>query len=270
MNKYGLLGKTLSYSFSPEIHRLIMKKLNIDGDYTIYEFEEDKLKAAVEWFKINDIKGINVTIPYKVPVMKYIDRLSPEAENIGAINTIYFRGDCTIGYNTDYFGFKATLENFDMEVKNKLVLILGTGGAAASVYQCVKDMGAAEIKLASRSQKNTGDIWRKKGVEIISYDELKKSEGDMIINCTPCGMHPNINTSPVPLDVVKKYKSAVDLVYNPEETLFLRYAAEMGLKSVNGLYMLVAQAVESQKIWNGVHYNFNIIEEVYRKIKNKI
>lgn len=269
MIKFGLLGKTLSYSLSPEIHKLIMKKLNIDGDYKVYEFQEEMLNTAVDWFKANDIKGVNVTIPYKVSVMKYIDKLSSEAENIGAINTIHFRDDSTAGYNTDYFGFKATLENFYIEVKNKSVLILGTGGAAASVYQCVKDMGAAEIKLASRSPENTGDIWRKKGAEIISYDELKNLEGDIIINCTPCGMHPKVDASPVPLDVIKKYKSAVDLVYNPEETLFLSYAAKMGLKSINGLYMLVAQAIESQRIWNGMDYNFDLIEDVYKKINNR-
>lgn len=269
MIKLGLLGKTLSHSLSPQIHQYIMKELNINGEYNLYEVEEEKLKDIMDWFRANDIKGLNVTIPYKISIMKYIDKLSPEAEKIGSVNTIVFKENHTEGFNTDYFGFKSTLEDFNIEVKNKKVLILGTGGAAASVYQCISDLDAQSIYLASRYAEAVRSTWKTRGAEVITYDEIKDINGDIIINCTPCGMYPNIDFSPVSRNVIEGFSTAMDLIYNPKETLFLMYANELGLKTVNGLYMLAAQAVESEKTWNKIPDNMNIIDDVFGYIGNE-
>lgn len=266
MLKFGLIGKKLSYSLSPKIHQLIMNRLNINGEYQIYEIEEENFKKGLDWISQNDIRGVNVTIPYKISVINYIDKLSPEAEKIGSVNTILFRKECIEGFNTDYYGFMSTLEEFNIELKNKSVVILGTGGAAAAIYQCVRDMNASTVKFVSRGPNIKKNFLTKKEVDVISYDELKHLNGDVIINCTPCGMQSQIKCSPVDKAVISKFEIAMDLIYSPRETLFLECAKSLGLKTCNGLYMLVSQAIASQEIWNGIRADRDCRKYIYKEM----
>lgn len=256
-NIYGLIGEKLEHSFSPQIHCEIFRILGIEGEYRLFELKEEELKSAVLKYKEQGVKGLNVTVPYKIKIMAYLDVISGESEKIGAVNTISSVNGILTGYNTDYNGFGMLLTNSNIEVKNKSAVILGTGGVSKAVAQFLEDNGAERIIYVSR---NPGD-------GAIGYDETASLKGDIIINCTPSGMYPNTDESPVPYDIFKKFDTAVDLIYNPEETMFLKQAKESGLKAVNGLSMLVGQAVAAQKIWNGIGLSTAQADNVYEYIK---
>jgi len=249
MLKYALLGEKLGHSLSPEIHEEIFKTIGFKATYTLVETSTEGIKEEIIKYD-----GLNVTIPYKTEVIKYLGTLSKEAEEIGAVNTIYQNK----GYNTDYYGFGKMLEINSIPVKDQVVYILGTGGASKAVHQYLKDHQAKKIIFVSRS---------KKGKSIIDYDVLKKRTGDLIINATPVGMYPNIKKSPVSENVIEKFKFAVDLIYNPFETEFLRLAKKEGLKRTNGLYMLVGQAVKAEEIWQGKEISDDLIDKIHNKLK---
>jgi len=268
-NFYGLIGEKLDHSISPQIHKLILEKINSKGLYNIFEIKRENLKAAVDGLKALGAKGINITIPYKIEIMQYLDEISKEAEKIGAINTICFSNGILKGYNTDYHGFGAALNKAKVDVQNKEVVILGSGGAAKAVAQYLIDNEIKDIIYVSRNPENTAE--NMKDFKIISYNDINNlMDTDIIINCTPCGMYPKVKTSPVNKNIFSKFSTAVDLIYNPEETLYLREAREAGLKTVNGLYMLVAQAVAAQEIWHDINISEQIVEEIYKEIYNKV
>lgn len=266
MKKFMLIGERLSHSISPQIHKSIMEKSNIIGSYELYQIEKDKLYSEIDKIKKDGINGINVTIPYKVDVMNYIHHLSQEAKSIGAVNTILFNKDYLYGYNTDYFGFGITLDKFNIPVKNRKIAVLGTGGASKAVIQYIKDKGAAYICSASRSPENLS--LNASDIEIIGYRDLKSLKGyDIIINSTPCGMYPHIDEMPIDTHILSNFNFAIDLIYNPKETLFLKSANKLGLKAVNGLYMLIGQAVKAQEIWNDINISYDIINSIYDEIQ---
>lgn len=256
-NVYGLIGERLDHSFSPQIHGEIFKKLDMEGEYKLFELKEKELKSAVQKYKKQGIKGLNVTIPFKIKIMTFLDKISPEAEKIGAVNTISLNNSVLTGHNTDYYGFGMSLSRSRVEVKDKSAVILGTGGVSKAVTQYLLDNGAKSITYVSRSP----------GDGIKGYGEISSLKGDMIINCTPCGMYPTTEVSPVPDDILKSYGTAIDLIYNPEETVFLKQAKESGLNIVNGLYMLVGQAVAAQEIWNGIRLPEAQVDEIYQSVK---
>lgn len=263
---YGLIGGKLGHSLSPQIHGIIMKKLGIKGTYDLFEVKDEELKNKIEELRALNVKGVNITIPYKTKIIKYLDKISPEAEKIGAINTLDFKNGALIGYNTDYYGFGVSLKNSDINVNNKSAVILGSGGASRAVMQYLLDNNIKEVIFVSRTPKAT--TTGIKDFKIISYQAMDKlNYMDIIINCTPCGMYPDIESCPVDKNVLEKFSTAVDLIYNPENTLFLRQASQAGLKTLNGLYMLVAQAAASQEIWQGIKIGGNLVEEVYGIIK---
>lgn len=265
---YGLIGKKLSHSFSPKIHSLLLERMGLEGSYNLYEIEEEKLKESFLSLKGIGVKGLNVTIPYKVKIINYLDKLSDEAVKIRAVNTIQFLNGEALGYNTDYFGFKLTVEKYGVKVKNTRVLILGTGGAARVVYHYLVDSGASEVAFCSRDIKN---VKMNNDVKIISYSDIKyEKDFDVLINCTPCGMYPDTGVSPIAEGEIQKFSTIIDLIYNPMETLLIKYGKERGLKTINGLYMLVAQAYASQCIWNlrKITVNDKIIDNIVEIMTN--
>lgn len=258
---YALLGATLKHSLSPEIHTLIFRELGIPGEYSLLELPATDLQAAICGRKY---QGFNVTIPYKQEVMQYLDKLSPEAEQIGAVNTIKYTPDGIVGYNTDYLGFGNMLQANDIDVEGKTVVILGLGGSTKTVASYMQNNKAKKIYVASRSPLGKQAL---PSTELISYADLDSLQNpDIVINATPCGMYPNIDVAPLSVSQVAKFKVAVDLIYNPAQTLFLQYAKQHGLKYVNGLRMLVAQAVYAQEIWQ----ERNISAEGMQKILQEI
>lgn len=263
---YGLLGEKLGHSFSPQIHSLIFKELDIQGYYHLFEVNKAELHNAVLGFKALKVTGVNVTIPYKVDVVKYLDDVSLEGKNIGAINTICFKDGKTVGYNTDYYGFGMMLDKFNVKVKGKNAVILGSGGASQAVLQFLLDNDVNELTFATRNEEQCKK--RFKEFKAINYNKIKYlNNQDIVINCTPVGMHPNVESSPLSKEDVSKFSSAIDLIYNPEETLLLKYAREQGMQGVNGLYMLIGQAVKAQELWNSIIINKETVDKIYEEIK---
>ncbi|MBV7272933.1 shikimate dehydrogenase [Clostridiaceae bacterium UIB06] len=264
-NFYGLIGLKLGHSFSPKLHSLILKNTNSNAVYNLFELKQSDLKTSIDGLKALGCMGVNVTIPYKVDVIQYLDKLSHEAEKIGAVNTISFNNGILTGYNTDYNGFGASLKKANVNIENKNAVILGTGGASKAVVQYLMDNNINDIIFVSRTPKTHCNI---SNLKIISYSEIEKLKNqDLIINCTPCGMYPDMYNCPVDTHILSKFSTAIDLIYNPSETVFLQQAKQMGLRAVNGLYMLVAQAVASQEIWRGIKIPNELADEIYDEIK---
>ena len=255
MKKYALLGRKLSHSYSPLIHNEIFKDLNIDANYDLIECEPNELNDILNKLRAGEYSGYNVTIPYKKEVMQYLDAISKEALAIGSVNTIAYQDGRLVGYNTDYYGFYNELLHFNVDVKNKDCYILGTGGASLAIYKALVDLGG-NVLYVSRNPN---------AENVISYDELKNRNIDCIVNTTPVGMYPNVDASPLDKDVVKKSKYVLDIIFNPRVTKLLEYANS----NMDGLYMLVGQAIKAEEIWQERSYTKSI-EELLKRIEMMI
>lgn len=252
MQHFGLLGAKLGHSLSPQIHQMIFEELGIDGAYKLLEMPAQALKTELPVLAQN-YTGVNVTIPHKVEVIPLLDVVAGEAAAIGAVNTISFKGGKSCGYNTDWLGFGMMLEYYGIAAGGKKAAVMGIGGASRAVIQYLVKKGAAEILLVSRKPQTVPqDVIKICGsvkTKCIDYEKLAAESGDILINCTPVGMYPKTGVSAVGADVIKNFAAAVDLIYNPAETEFLRLAKSLGKTAVNGLLMLAAQAVAAQEIW---------------------
>lgn len=270
MEIYGLLGEKLSHSLSPEIHEPIFRYLNIDGKYNLFSIKREEFKNVISSLKTLGVKAVNVTIPYKEEVMNQLDFISEEARKIGAVNTIFFEDGIAKGYNTDYYGFYKMLERENVEISNKDFYVLGAGGASKAIVHCLLDNKASKVVLVTRNKENAKDKFKDVSVEVINYEELKQvKEGYGIVNTTPCGMYPNVETSAVNEEILKNFKVACDIVYNPEKTKFLEIAKKEGLKVVGGLFMLVGQGVKAEEIWNKKEIDSSIEDEIYENLRVK-
>ena len=267
---FGLIGEKLGHSVSPAIHSKLYKILNMDARYDLFEIEKQNLKADFNALREKGVRGLNVTIPYKVDIMEYLDEVSVQVEKIGAVNTVCFEKDKVIGHNTDYYGFGRMLQKNSIPVKDKRIVVLGAGGVAKAVIQYFIDNNCKEVLLVSRDTKRAAESFKE--VNIIDYEELNLlKQGDVIVNCTPCGMYPKIENSPVNEMCISKFSSAVDLIYNPEETLFLKFARKNNIKAVNGLYMLVGQAIVAEELWNNITIDEIVVDNIYNELlQNKL
>lgn len=264
--KAGLIGKKLSHSLSPQIHGRFYSLTDMQGSYELFEAPKDGLCALMDKLEGEGYTGVNVTIPYKTEIIKCLSELSPEAEAIGAVNTVLFSGGRRYGYNTDYYGLKDLLESAGVSVSGKAAVILGTGGAARCALKLLRDMGAAAVYTASRRPREADAVFG-----AISYGELEAlPRVDMLVNTTPCGMYPDIVCCPVSPSVIAKCGCIIDLIYNPAETELMAQARELGIKAVNGLLMLCSQAVRSQEIWNDKTYGPGIYDAVYNYMQRKV
>lgn len=244
MQKYGLLGYPLGHSFSRNYFNQKFKAEKIDAEYV--NFEIPNIKEIKTVLKENpDLNGLNVTIPYKEQVIPYLDDLDEDARLIGAVNVIKFTkgrfGRKLKGYNSDIIGFKQSIEPLLKESHRK-ALILGTGGASKAVFHGLKQLGV-------------GATWvsRKPKEFCITYEEITPKimeQYTIIVNSTPLGMFPNINSCPdIPYDSLTPAHLLYDLLYNPDETLFMKKGKEKGAIVKNGLEMLLLQAFAAYEIW---------------------
>ncbi len=266
-NLYGLIGEKLSHSYSPTIHSAIMKELNIQGSYDLFETSQASLPVLLNRLIELGARGVNVTIPYKIEIMKLLGDISTPAKIIGSVNTLTFSKGGIKGDNTDYDGFKMLLDYYNVSIKDKKIVVLGTGGAAKSVVQYLTDNGAKKISLVSRDKSQITEGF--KDFEILSYDALEALRKEIIINCTPCGMYPNTEYSPVSTNQIKNTEVCIDLIYNPPKTLFMKKAESLNIKNINGLYMLIGQAIRAQEIWNDISIDTGIVERIYQKLSKK-
>lgn len=255
MKKYALLGEKLSHSYSPLIHKEIFKDMNISADYELRELKINELEAAINDLRLDKYNGYNVTIPYKKEIMKYLDEISAEAKEIGSVNTVAKINGKIVGFNTDYFGFYNELLHFNVLVNNKNCYILGTGGASLAIYKALKDLGG-NVYYVSRKPNNDN---------IISYDDLANRSIDLIVNTTPVGMYPNVDASPVDEAIAKRAGYVIDIIFNPRQTKILQYANS----NMDGLYMLVGQAIKAEEIWQNKKYELKI-EDLLKRIEMMI
>lgn len=248
--EYGLIAQRLGHSFSKEIHARL-------ASYE-YELKELEFSQLDTFMKARDFKAINVTIPYKGEVIKYLDEIDPVAAEIGSVNTVVNKNGRLIGFNTDFAGMKAMIIKSGIILNGKKVLILGSGGTSRTALSVCKNMGAAEIYQVSRTKSNT----------FITYDQAYSLHNDaqIIINTTPCGMYPEICTTPINLSGFKNLQGAIDVVYNPLKTEFALSAEKQGAKTVCGLYMLVAQAVFACEKFLDKKFDNSTIDRVYKEL----
>lgn len=249
MDKYGLIGFPLGHSFSKNYFNEKFANEHIDAEYI--NFEIPKIENLTEILVSNlNLKGLNVTIPYKEKVIGYLDVVSPKARAIGAVNVIRVshKGKKTIleGFNSDVIGFTRSIEPM-LEKYHKKALILGTGGASKAINYGLKSLGL-ETLFVSRTQKP----------DAITYDEVTSElvkEYNVIVNCTPLGMYPKVDECPqLPYEAMDSHTILYDLIYNPDETLFMQRGAEHGASTKNGLEMLLLQAFASWNFWHGEQY----------------
>ena len=238
---YGLLGKDIEYSFSRNYFNERFEKEGTNAIYKNIDLQDiQELKTV---FVNDNLSGMNVTIPYKEDVIQFLDRLSPTAEAIGAVNVVKFEADGTLtGYNSDYYGFKRSLMPLLQEPPKK-GLISGTGGASKAIKHTFEQLGI-EPRFVSRSKKENQYTYAELTQEIIE-DHL------LIVNSTPVGTFPDIEECPnIPYEFLTSKHMLFDLVYNPERTTFLKKGLEKGASVLNGSRMLVLQAEKSWDIWN--------------------
>jgi shikimate dehydrogenase len=257
MKRFGLIGKDISYSLSPLIQITIGKLSGQAIDYDLLDVEPNDIPQLIDKLKKDIYQGFNVTKPYKSVILPYLDALSPIAQCIGAVNTIYLKDGKIYGDNTDYHGFIKSLNYYGLSLYHKRVIILGSGGAARACYQALLDQ-KAHVKVASRAPRD--DAFFK---QMIGYDQLEREPVDMYLNTTHVG-----------IDVfdmmhIKPNQSAIcyDINYRPSITGVMSHFDQ----TYNGLVMLISQAIESQSLWlnKTIEINEDFIKEVKKVVKDE-
>ncbi|MBQ8236904.1 MAG: shikimate kinase [Oscillospiraceae bacterium] len=248
--KCGLLGRKLGHSYSPQIHSHLG-----NYSYALFEKEPEELE---DFLKNGDWTGINVTIPYKKEVIPFLDQLSPVAKRLGAVNTIVRRPDGTLfGHNTDYFGFRSMVGRSGIAPAGKKCLILGTGGASATAQAAMEEMGANVVVISRGGENN--------------YDNLHlHTDAAVIVNTTPVGMYPNTGVAPLDVTRFPNLEGVLDVVYNPARTQILLDAESMGVKTMNGLWMLVGQAKEAAEYFTGTKIDDAVIGKIHLLLRRQM
>lgn len=252
MIKYGLCGKSLKHSYSEIIHNLMG-----NNEYQLINLTHEEF---IDFMKAKDFKAVNVTIPYKTDALENCDIVAPEALKIGSVNTVVNKNGTLYGYNTDYFGFKYMLDKAGIDVSGKKALILGTGGTSLTARHVLTDFGASEVIIVSRS----GEV---------NYENVySHSDAELIVNTTPVGMYPNNGETLLDLGKFTNLKAAVDVIYNPLKTKFISDAEKLGVATVSGLSMLVAQAVMAHEYFFDMKFDDRtaFIENILAKCTAKV
>lgn len=247
---YGLIGGKLGHSYSKDIHEMLA-----DYTYDLHPLTKEELKPFMEK---HEFKAINVTIPYKSDVIPYLYEMDENAKAIGAVNTIVNKNGKLYGHNTDFSGFLYMLRKHGIEIHGKKCVVLGDGGASKAVVAVLKKCGASEIIIV--------DII--KTASAITYEELfeKHTDAEFIANTSPVGMYPKCDASPVDLSHFPNCEAVADVIYNPLETKLIAQAKQLGMNGVNGLEMLVAQALYAIEFFLDTKLNESQIDEVYQKL----
>ena len=250
MKKCGLLGRKLGHSYSPAIHAFL-------GDYSYQLFEKEP-EELPDFLRNGDFDAINVTIPYKKDVIPYLDELSPVAKKLGAVNTVVRRTDGSlIGHNTDYYGFRSMLARSGLDCRSKKVLVLGSGGASATVCAVLEEAGANVVVISRTGENNYGNLHL-------------HADAAILVNTTPVGMYPNVGESTVELESFPGLEGVLDIIYNPARTKLLLDAEEKGLVTMNGLWMLVAQAKEASEWFTGNKLDDSLITAIHAKLRRRM
>jgi shikimate dehydrogenase len=238
---FGLLGKTLKHSFSPDFFNSYFHEHQIDAEYRLFEI--DTIQQVTAIFDLNP-SGFNVTVPYKEQIIPFLDELDESAKAIGAVNVVAIENGKKIGYNTDAFGFHQSIKPF-LTFHHERALIFGTGGSSKAVAHVFKSIGLDVIFVSRNSSADSNQF------NYSDVNETMIAACKVIVNCTPVGMYPNIDESiQIPFQALTEDHLVIDLIYNPPLTKFLSKAQESGATILNGASMLREQALKSWEIWN--------------------
>ena len=255
MKKYLVIGNPVTHSLSPLLHNYWIKENKIKAMYDKKQVDKRDLKNIVLQIKQSHIHGINVTVPFKNDIISFIDQLSHEAEVTQSVNTIYLRDGQTVGHNTDIAGFELSIKKIKYDVNNKRILILGAGGVVPSIIFALNKMKALSIKISNRTKEKAINLKKLfNNVEIIDWGNIP--DFDMIINATSVGLN---KEDKINLDYssIGNNKLFYDVIYNPEETDFLRAGKKLGNIAENGRMMFIYQAHQAFTIWHNVMPQIN-------------
>ena len=260
--KYGIIGNPLSHSISPTIHNFWFKKYNINANYSLIKIKIDEIENIINKIKKGELQGINVTTPFKQAVIPYLDKVINDANETQSVNTIYLnQKNEIIGENTDVYGFdEAFIKRLGKNLTEKKVLILGAGGVTSSIIFSLSKKNIKKIFISNRTLKKAENMKSKfPFIETISWENfIKVAENmDIIINTTSLGMK-NGNDFEKTLENFKSTLVYYDVIYNPAETSMIKHLKKKGIKTFNGLDMLILQGQKSFFLWNNINPDFSI------------
>ena len=254
MKKYFVIGNPINHSLSPKLHNHWLKENKIDAIYDKKKIEEKNIQTIISDIKEKKINGINVTVPFKKAVIPYLDKLSPEAEQTHSVNTIILSNDNLVGHNTDIPGFDQAIRDLNFNMKGKKIFILGAGGVVPSIIFALNKMNVSKIIISNRTKKKAEDLKSQfHNLEVLDWGDI--NDFDVIINATSLGL----NKETINLDFSKfaNNKLFYDVIYNPEETNFLKEGKKLGNRTENGKLMFIYQAFEAFKLWHGIEPQIN-------------
>lgn len=265
----GIFGYPVEHSFSPIMHNYISEKLGLDYIYTAYEVKPEQIGTAVKAIAALGISGVNITAPHKFAVMEYLDEIDPQAALFGSVNTIVNRNGRLIGYNTDADGFYSSLKRNGIDPAYKDIIIFGAGGATKPISILFAQKKAKSITIINRTPEKaemiSDYVKNKTGFKINT--EKKLSRYDIAINTTSAGMAPQLDKCPTDdFSFADKNTFFADMIYNPEETLFLKRAKSIGSKTMNGLGMLICQGIISYELFTETKTDENIYEQISKEV----
>ena len=252
MKKYFVIGNPINHSLSPKLHNHWLEQNNINAVYEKIKLEENEIENFIHKIKNQEINGCNVTVPFKKTVIPFLDKLSLEAEQAQSVNTICFNNGDLVGHNTDIRGFQKAINSLNYKIKDKKILILGAGGVVPSLIVALNKLEASEITISNRTSKKAEDLKIQfNKINTVSWGEVP--DFDMIINATSLGL--NNETIDLNTSNISEGKFFYDVIYNPNETNFLKLGKKLGNQIENGKLMFIYQAFEAFRLWHGVEPN---------------
>ncbi len=265
-----VIGHPIKHSMSPVMHNRAFRYLGMDCSYIALDIQPEGIGHFIKGLRYTNILGVNVTIPHKSAVIPYLDELSEEAKFLKAVNTIKINGYKLIGYNTDVYGFEKCLEGID--VASSSALLIGAGGAGKAVAYALCKLNVERLFITNRTEERAKDLIKslndlfRRDINFIPFGKLE-SLGmiDIIVNATPLGMEGIKEELNISSSLIGKETTAIDLVYNPPKTKFLKMAESLRARTLNGIKMLVYQGAESFKIWTGIEPPIEIMEEAIKE-----
>lgn len=254
---FGIIGQPLGHSMSPPLHNWAFGKAGFAGEYRAFPVEPSQLDGFMGLVRTTPLSGLSVTIPHKVAVMPYLDGVSARAKAVGAVNTLYWRNGELLGENTDVHGFLAPLET--LPTRPGSALVLGAGGAARAALAGLKELGVPDVAVTNRTADKAAALAREFGVHQVPWDDRAAGLPELLVNTTPLGMKgEREHLSPWPEDAcLSPGQVAYDMVYNPQETVFLRQAATHACRTIDGLSMFVHQGAEQFRLWTGSAFDLD-------------
>ena len=254
MKKYLVIGNPINHSLSPKLQNWWLKENNINATYDKIKLEDHEIKNFIQTIKEQKIAGCNVTVPFKKTVIPFLDKLSPEAEQTQSVNTITFEDGDLVGHNTDIAGFDSAIRKLNFSVNGKKVLILGAGGVVPSIIFALKNMNVQEITISNRTKEKAENLRVLfNNIKILEWGYL--TDFHIVINATSLGL----NNETINLNFLSSGNDRLfyDVIYNPQETQFLKMGKQLGYKTENGKTMFVYQALEAFKLWHKIEPKVN-------------